>query len=607
MSDIQLNKKEIRKLKGHFPECINIFKKPKKSKDKKNKNYLKIIFKNLSKKYNSTPHSKNIMIINDLIEPKVTHYVALFKDYLIIDCSMEFMSRFYFKKESKERIPNFYHYYKNYFMFFLKPTFSDFDINSIIQEYSEKLAEIYYNEKTNEAKNKKIIDDKEIEMSNKNNNESQIKNKILTDSIKNVIDQITNDQSKDKKVDINNNSISSIIFKENPYFNFDKSGMESTLFSMVNMMENHSKVNKIDNIKMTSSKNKNLCDKVVKSEIHLSENNETPKNKTIIKLNNNNKIFKNSYKLSMPKLNLKSIGNNDQIINNNFSNRLNINSTNRNNNINKIMDKVNKLVKSNKIFKSKNIVNIFTEREKQLKQENKNDNFTVHHKKLMIINDKDLFTFSEPKDKFKLKISEKNINERRKELNEINNDIFRRVRSNIRTLTEPKPKNTKYIINTINIINNYNIRMNTNSNEKYLSLNKNNKSRNNNMNDLYTYNTNTNTNTNLNKIKAINLKVINSNNLIPLNSLSKNNNTNNIQIFKTFKKEISLNNYIYDSPKPKENSDIKKTFNPSKILLKIKNNNFHQKFDENYNIETTPRVVCSVNNKKNKCFICFKK
>ena len=607
MSDIiKKIKKEQKTLKGHSPRCINIFKKQKKPKEKKIKNYFEIIHENLSKKHNSTPQSKNIMIINDLIEPKITHYVALFKEYLIKDCDIEFMKRFYFKKESKERIPNFYLYYKNYFIFFLKPTFNDFDINSIIQDYSEKLAEIYYNEKTNKMKNKKNINDQKIEMFI-NDDETEMKNKILTDSIKIAIEQFYCEQKKDTKFE-NTDSCSSILFKDVSNYINEKSGKENSIIAMINMMENHQKINNIGNIKLSSTKNNKVCKKFEQSEKNLSKNNDSTKNKKTLKLNNNTNI-NNNFKLSMPKLNLKSIGTNDQVIISDFSNRQNINSSNRNYNINKNMTKANKLVKSSKKFKSKNIANILTEREKHLRQKNNINNFIECSKKLIVSNN--ILTFSEPKDKLKFKIVEKNISERNKKQKEKNTNNSKRVVNNIRNLTEPKVKNTKYIINNINIINNYNIKTETNNSEKYNSLNKKNKSRNSKLNNLYTYNTNI----NLNQIKALNLKIFDTNNLInPYNCLKKNNNSNNIQIFKTFKhKEISHNNLIYNSPKIKENFGIKNIFSAtSKNLLKVKNNDFQKKIDErinidNYNNEKTPRIASNVNHKKSKYFICLKK
>ena len=95
--------------------------------------------------HNSCPDQKNIMLINDLIESRETHFIAVFKDYLISDYKEEFLRRFFNINEIIEVLPKFYQYYKNYLNFFCKGTFCDFDLNEIMQEYGECQAEFYYN------------------------------------------------------------------------------------------------------------------------------------------------------------------------------------------------------------------------------------------------------------------------------------------------------------------------------------------------------------------------------------------------------------------------------------------------------------------------------
>ena len=64
-----------------------------------------------------------------------------------------------------EVLPKFYEYYKNYLMFFCKPTFNNFYINETIQDYGEKQAEVYYKNnyvtKRQKVKNKNL-DEKNI-------------------------------------------------------------------------------------------------------------------------------------------------------------------------------------------------------------------------------------------------------------------------------------------------------------------------------------------------------------------------------------------------------------------------------------------------------------
>ena len=70
--------------------------------------------------HNSNELKIGIKDINDLIDSKNCHLVAVFKDYLISDYIDEFLRRYYLNKEIKERLPKFEGNYKNYLTFFCK-------------------------------------------------------------------------------------------------------------------------------------------------------------------------------------------------------------------------------------------------------------------------------------------------------------------------------------------------------------------------------------------------------------------------------------------------------------------------------------------------------
>ena len=146
-----------------------------------------IIHKNISN-YNSNPTIKNIMIINNIIKSKENHYIAIFKDQLINDNNVEFFHRFYDMKECAERIGRLYSYYKNYLLYFCKPTFSNFEINSLIQEYGQNKAEEYYTKKYNKMENKNNKDGKENSSKN-----AELLKSIFTNSIKKEIEKMKYD------------------------------------------------------------------------------------------------------------------------------------------------------------------------------------------------------------------------------------------------------------------------------------------------------------------------------------------------------------------------------------------------------------------------------
>jgi hypothetical protein len=179
--------------------------------------YSKILSKNLQK-HNSDIEKNNIIIVNNLIKCKSSHFLAVFKDYLIIDYVEEFLRRIYFLNESIQRMPKLYNYYRNYLTFFCKPTFIDQFSNEKIKNYGDLNAECFYKNNINRKRhmnNEKKILDKNIIMRDRNNKNNEINNNneliktIFTKSIKNSIDNINIEDStiNNKKKSKNNNDI----------------------------------------------------------------------------------------------------------------------------------------------------------------------------------------------------------------------------------------------------------------------------------------------------------------------------------------------------------------------------------------------------------------
>jgi hypothetical protein len=73
-----------------------------------------ILRANLDKKYLTSKEYYNVKIINDIIYNEQTRIVSIFKDYLIFDDISEFMKRFYFLRESYERLSRMYEFYEKY-------------------------------------------------------------------------------------------------------------------------------------------------------------------------------------------------------------------------------------------------------------------------------------------------------------------------------------------------------------------------------------------------------------------------------------------------------------------------------------------------------------
>ena len=181
----------------------------------KNKfNFFQLI-NNQLQKHNSTPDQKNIMIINDIIDTKPNHFLAIFKDFLISDYVDEFLKRYFTFDECEELIPKFHLYYKNYLKFFCKGFFIDFKANKIVQDNGELQAELYYNNNygsNNGRKDKKekLGDSNKSGSSNENQNNLSKINKIksiFSKSIKKKISGIESSKNQEK------NEISNIFYK----------------------------------------------------------------------------------------------------------------------------------------------------------------------------------------------------------------------------------------------------------------------------------------------------------------------------------------------------------------------------------------------------------
>ena len=219
----KISKKEVpNKLKVNLSSSLKYIIRKKNSKKITNpyptKNiFAKILSQNLQK-HNSDIEKNNIIIVNNLIKCKSSHFLAVFKDYLIIDYVEEFLRRIYFLNESIQRMPKLYNYYRNYLTFFCKPTFIDQFSNEKIKNYGDLNAECFYKNNINRKRhmnNEKKILDKNIIMRDRNNKNNEINNNneliktIFTKSIKNSIDNINIEDStiNNKKKGKNNNDI----------------------------------------------------------------------------------------------------------------------------------------------------------------------------------------------------------------------------------------------------------------------------------------------------------------------------------------------------------------------------------------------------------------
>ena len=105
-----------------------------------------ISYKILEAKYNISPKLFSQKIIFNLVRNKKCHLLASFHDKILYDNSLkEFLKREYQYNESKDKIPKYFAFYKNYLNFFCRPIFADLFISKKLAKYMEKIAQLFYN------------------------------------------------------------------------------------------------------------------------------------------------------------------------------------------------------------------------------------------------------------------------------------------------------------------------------------------------------------------------------------------------------------------------------------------------------------------------------
>ena len=290
---LQIASKDVNK-SSNIINSLKRYKKYYKKKIPKEKyKYESIAYNNLIKKYNYTPNKYNLLCVYNLLNNTYCHLVSEFKEKMILDYVDEFLKRNYTKKETKERIPKLYLYYKHYSIFFGQPFFKNFKFNKLIQKNGEKKARIYYknhyqngeskdegNENLgfaqSESGNEGEKDNSTKLNMNKKRNISHIFDKSIKENIDNVTVMTTINSIENNTINLKLNNEKVEIFSENKA---DKSN-DTTLGEIINYINNQD---------LEEKKQKNKINK--KRNISIGENikNLLNKNSKKIVINENNK------------------------------------------------------------------------------------------------------------------------------------------------------------------------------------------------------------------------------------------------------------------------------------------------------------------------------
>ena len=264
-------------------------------------------YKILEAKHNSTPELYLKRTLNILIKRKKCHYVADFNERILSMCQLrDFLKRYYTIEETKERIPKYVSYYKNYLTFFCRPIFVSYITNKKMVRHMEKVAQVFYNE--NYAEEEK--DDKE--KSKKKEKNIVIFNKKIKKEIEDGdIYTVVTSEAAMKQIQKMNNKVNKKIM-DNPNSNNEMNVIENNInpikIDEISIYDNNYKITPIKgidgNIEINTNeiisdlKNKDIIPQTTNSINLLIEelqSKEIKSDSNNIKPENNKEIIKNMH------------------------------------------------------------------------------------------------------------------------------------------------------------------------------------------------------------------------------------------------------------------------------------------------------------------------
>ena len=278
------------------------------------------LFVLLYSKYGDILEDYQTSLLNQIIYKCSTHLNIQYQEIRYDNTFLEFLRRFYKKKEVKERIPNLYEYYKNYHLFYLKPFLRNFYFVKLLHNYQDKKAEIFYKNNYSKSSNDKTHTEENSVTSSLSSSDHFTDNRVIFNTkIQNLLEgkknnstSISIELSKIKKNGKNNNTENDLRIKT-------KILEESTLNDIMKELKTEANIYKENENIIT--KETNVSSKYKKK----SEEKVMINKKNSRKKNNSPKIYSKSptYQMNHQIHIIKpvtSINNNNINVNNNINN-----------------------------------------------------------------------------------------------------------------------------------------------------------------------------------------------------------------------------------------------------------------------------------------------
>ena len=293
------------------------------------------LFLLLYSKYGDIEEDFYFLYANQLIYNLPTRLNCFFKEIKYSNYRREYLKRIYKKKESIIRIPKLSDYYKNYHLFFCRPTFRHYKLGKIMNNFQDKKAEIFY--KNNYKDSKENISAEKEENNLKKNSSLSITSFDNVTNNKIIFDKYTKKMLDKSETELKNNNYYNTLNLETSRSNVggnngliskrneDVNSFEKCIHALMEYQYNKKQKIKNKNNKKVYFKNKKIKNIIINNSAKTSQ----IKKDIVQSQRSTNK----SYNFKMYSQQVRLLNKNQKINSTKFSN----NNTNINITINKIM------------------------------------------------------------------------------------------------------------------------------------------------------------------------------------------------------------------------------------------------------------------------------
>ena len=250
------------------------------------------LFSLLYSKYGDIEEEFDLLYINQIMFNIRTKFNSEYKEIKYGDIIYDYLKRIYKRKESTNRIPKLSEYYKNYHLFFCRPTLLNRKLGQLMCDYEDNRAELFYKKNYQQSKELSV----KVALKEKKKDKNK-KNSSLSISFSSL-DNITNNKiifDKETKKMLERKDT-----EGNNYYN--TLSLETSRSFIINnnncLVSNRNKddsfercIHALVNYQNKRNKNKNELIKKEKK----SKNNNFKKKKNII-INDINSNFDNNFK-----------------------------------------------------------------------------------------------------------------------------------------------------------------------------------------------------------------------------------------------------------------------------------------------------------------------